>query len=116
MPPENLKKGEVRIIEMHLTLDPEGKVHIPPQLMDALGIGPGDMLSFHFDDAGVHVKGGKKPPYVHAYTTPPARGSHRSTGEQPRAEPVSSGDFTQMNLFGEAAPPPPPQSRRRNAR
>lgn len=73
---EHLKKGEMRLIEMHMMLDANGKIQVSPQLMEALGIQPGDMLSFYFDDNGVHVKGGKKPPYVH--TSP-------STQQTPRA-------------------------------
>ena len=104
MPPEQLKKGEVRIIEMHLVLDEHGKVHVPQELMEALGIAPGDMLSFHFDDAGVHIKGGKRPSYFHANTGVPARGSHRQPEENRSTTPAPTNDLTQMKLFGEASP------------
>lgn len=116
MPPEHLKKGEVRIIEMHLVLDEHGKVHVPQELMEALGIAPGDMLSFHFDDAGAHVKGGKRPAYVHANTIAPARGSHRQTVENRSTAPAPTNDLTQMKLFGEASPQQSPQTSQRRSR
>jgi bifunctional DNA-binding transcriptional regulator/antitoxin component of YhaV-PrlF toxin-antitoxin module len=103
MPPEQLKKGEVRIIDMHLVLDEHGKVHIPQELMEALGLAPGDMLSFHFDDAGVHVKGSKRPSYFHANTETPVRSSHR--------QPAPTNDLTQIKLFDEASPQQPEQNR-----
>ena len=97
---------------MHLTLDAEGKMHIPPQLIEALGIAPGDFLSFYFDDAGIHVKGEKKPSSIPTHPLPPARGSHRQAAENQPTTPAPTNDVTQMNLFGEA----PPQTRRSRSR
>jgi hypothetical protein len=105
-----LEKGETRIIELHMVLDEEGRVKIPQKLLEALGIQPGDMLSFYFGESGVTVKGGKKPPYFHADTIPPARGSQRPALPQ-TANPTQ---VTQMSLFGESQPQSPtPKSRRR---
>ena len=103
-----LEKGEMRIIELHMVLDENGKVKIPQNLLDALGIKPGDMLSFYFGDNGVTVKGEKKPPYFHADTIAPARGSQRHT-----LSPSTATQVTQMSLFGESHPQSPPRPSRR---
>jgi bifunctional DNA-binding transcriptional regulator/antitoxin component of YhaV-PrlF toxin-antitoxin module len=100
-----LEKGEMRIIELHMVLDENGKVKIPQNLLDALGIKPGDMLSFYFDDNGVTVKGEKKPTYFHADTIAPARGSLRQTLSQS----TDHTSITQMSLFGESHPQQPPK-------
>lgn len=103
------EKGEMRIIELHMVLDEEGRVKIPQNLLEALGIKPGDMLSFYFDDNGVTVKGGKKPPYFHADTIAPARGSQRPVLPQS----TDATQATQMSLFGEGQPQQPPKRTRR---
>jgi hypothetical protein len=83
------EKGEMRIIEMPMVLDDQGKVRVPQDLMDALSIAPGDMLSFYFGDEGVTVEGGKKPPYFHADTIAPARGYLKQRDENTStAKPV----------------------------
>lgn len=104
-----LEKGEMRIIEMHMVLDEEGRVKIPQNLLDALGIKPGDMLSFYFGDNGVTVKGEKKPPYFHTETIAPARGSQRHA----LSHPTNSTQVNQLSLFGETHPQRPPKRSRR---
>ena len=55
-------------IDMHLVVDNEGKVKVTQDLLDALRVKQGDMLSFHFDTTTniVTVTGNKKPPDVHS--------------------------------------------------
>ena len=101
---------------MHLTLDEQGKMHVPPQLMEALGIVPGDMLSFSFDDAGIHVKGEKRTSSLPPHPLPPARGSQRQAAENQPTAPVLIHNVTQMNLFGEASQQQLPQTRRSKSR
>jgi hypothetical protein len=57
------EKDQLRIIELQLVLDAEGRVKVPPQLLRQLGVGPGDLLTFSFDEQGrAAVTGRKKPP------------------------------------------------------
>ncbi len=85
---------------MHMVLDENGKVQVPQQLMEALGIRPGDMLSFHFDEQGIHVQGREKPPYYHDNTLAPARGSQRQA-LPPSTDPTP---VTQMSFFKDSQP------------
>src|SRR2546426_9110687 len=89
-------KDKVRIIEMSLVLDAEGRVRITQDLMDALNVQPGDLLAFQIDREKdmVTVKGMKKPPYFHSdiQVSVPTM--------TPRPAPgTSSPEVTQMNLF-----------------
>jgi len=54
-------------IDMHLVVDNEGKVKVTQDLLDALKVKQGDMLSFHIDTTTdiVTVTGNKKPPDFH---------------------------------------------------
>src|SRR5437870_4283922 len=85
---ENEPTG-LRIVELHLVPDANGWVRLPPDLLQALEIQPGDMLSFYADESGFRVKGSKKPPYFHASTeTPPS--SPPVTPTPLQREPVPS--------------------------
>jgi len=62
---------EVRIIERHVIPDENGWVKLPQDLLRAIGVTPGNMLSFISDEHGFRVKGTKKPSYFHASTEQP---------------------------------------------
>jgi hypothetical protein len=111
------EKDRMRILEMHMVLDENGKVRVPPELMEALDIGPGDMLSFHFDESGVHVKGGRRPAYFHAATeSPPSTPSippkQETTKRGTLPPPIVSLDVTQGAMFGADMPVPKGSKRR----
>ena len=91
----------LRIVELHLIPDANGWVRLPPDLLQALGIQPGDMVSFYADESGFRVKGSKKPPYVHASTEkPPSSPTPLQTEAAPSpALSTPSADPTQMKLF-----------------
>src|SRR2546428_12319583 len=115
------KEGDpekLRIIQMHLVLDEQGKVRVPSDLMEALGIKPGDMLSFYFDKEtdAVMVKGEKKPPYFHAEEQLAPRIPQRAPTSASPLLSAPTPEVTQMKLFETASVPPSHPSRRRRTR
>ena len=99
----------IRIIEHHVIPDENGWVKLPEILLQAIGVTPGDMLSFIADENGFHVTATKKPPYFHASTEQPPSTLQASVPEmhtlftapqhEDPAPPTKFTDVTQQQLF-----------------
>ena len=108
-----MKEGDhdtLRILEEHHVIQEDGWVKLSPLLLESLKIKTGDLLSFLADEQGFRVKGGKKPPYVHASSEQPPQ-----TLKQPALQTdvplVPSPQVSQLPLF-EPGQTKPPQRRR----
>jgi hypothetical protein len=105
-------------IDMHLVVDNEGKVKVTQDLLDALRVKQGDILSFHIDTTTdmVTVTGNKKPPdfhsEIHVKITPITRGMPTQLSTSPTI-PRPGEVVTQQTLFDTGQPTPQPPKRRR---
>jgi hypothetical protein len=114
---------EVRIIQFHVIPDEKGWVKLPQNLLRAIGVTPGNLLSFIADEHGFRVTGTTKPPYLHASTEQPpdtlqapVPEMHTEIAEQtlsaePQHEeptpPPKFSDATQRQLFDPGQPQKP---------